>query len=242
MATARDVIQDAFESIQVYTPGEQALNADMSRGFNVLNDMTDSWSNESLTTYATLEQSLTFVPGQYQYSIGPGAFVNATRPLRLRHGFGAAYILDQTGNRYLLTVIPQDWWNQIGNIAQVNANIPQYLWYDPQFPWGILNFFPIPNTGYQVFWDSYLQFTSFPDLDTAVVLPPGYVMALKRNLGLELAPYYAMAVVSPRLTQAAERAKANVKRTNFRETVAKYDPELVARARATYNIYRDTGV
>lgn len=239
MANAREVIQDAFESLRIYSPGESVLDADMSRGFAVLNDMLGSWSNESLTTFATLEQSLIFTPGKFQYTIGVGGDLDTTRPLRIRHGFGAAYILDTSGNRYPLTVIQQDWWNLIGNILQVNANIPQYLYYDPQNPWGILNFYPIPNVGYTAFWDSYLQFERFGSLEVHVSLPLGYVMAIKRNLALELEPYYPNAVVSPKLQKAAETSKGNVKRTNFRETIAKYDAELVSKSRATYNVYRD---
>lgn len=240
MTTARQTIQDAFESIQIYSPGEICLDADMGRGFVVLNDMLDSWSNEALTTYATILQSVTFIPGQYQYTIGVGAYIDATRPIRLLDGFGAAFVLDQTGNRYPLDVITEDRWNEIGNIAQVNANIPLYLWYNPQEPWGILNFFPIPNIGYQAFWNSYLQFQNYSSLDADPDLPPGYAMAVKRNLALELAPYYPDAVLSPRLQMAAAESKGNIKRSNYRPQIAQYDSEIVSRSRANYNVYRDT--
>lgn len=238
MATAREIIQDAFESIRVYSPGEQCLDADFGRGFSTLNDMMDSWSNEALTTFAFLEQSVTFTPGKYQYTIGVGGDIDTVRPLRLRLGFGSAYVLDSTGNRYPLTVIEQDWWNLIGNISQVNANIPSYLFYDPQMPWGILNFYPIPNIGYTAFWDSYLPFSQFPDLVTEAGLPPGYDMALKRNLGIALVPYYPTAIVTPELRQAAAESKGNIKRTNFKVPIAAYDPEIVSKSRGTYNIYR----
>jgi len=239
--TAAQIIEDAFQSIQVYSPGEIILPADMARGFKTLNDMLESWSNESLATYATLEQSLTFIPGTYQYTIGPGAMIDGPRPIRLTHGFGTAYVFDQTANRYPLEVINRDRWNQIGNILRVNANVPLYLWYDPQMPWGILNFFPIPNIGWQAFFDSYLELARFEDLTVEMGLPIGYSMALKRNLALELKPYYPNAVVTPQLQTAAERSKANVKRTNYRATIAQYDAEIVSRAKSTYNIYRDTG-
>lgn len=240
MSTARQIVQDAFESIQVYSPGEICLDADLGRGFEILNDMLDSWSNESLTTFAVLEQSVVLIPGQYQYTIGVGAYIDAERPLRILDGFGSAYILDPVGNRYPLDVIRQDRWNQIGNISSVQANIPLYLFYDPQFPWGILNFFPVPNIAYTAFWDSYLQLARFPGLDVEANLPPGYSMAIKRNLGLELGLYYPDAVVTPQLLSSAQIAKANVKRTNFRPTIAQYDGEIVSKSKASYNIYRDT--
>jgi len=239
VATARRIITDSFESIQIYSPGEVVRDADMARGFEVLNDMLDSWSNEAMTTYAYLEQSVVFVPGKYTYTIGVGGDIDAQRPLRIRDGTGAAYILDQTGNRYPLTVIQRDQWNQIGNILQVNANVPMYLFYDPQFPWGILNFFPIPNIGWTAFWDSYLPFTQFPDLDEEANLPEGYDIALKRNLAIELAIYFPEAALSPALIKSAAVTKGNVKRTNYRQTIGRYDSEIVSRSKATWNIYRD---
>ena len=240
MTTARAIIQDAFESIRVYSPGEQCLDADLARGLVTLNDMQDSWSNEALACFAFLEQSVTFTPGKFQYSIGVGADIDTVRPLRLRHGFGAAYVLDTTGNRYPLDVKEQDWWNLIGNISQVNANIPRYLFYDPQMPWGVLNFYPIPNIGYTAFWDSYLAFTRFPSLDTSIEFPPGYDLALKRNLGLALEPFYPNAIISQHLIISASESKGNIKRTNFKAPIAQYDSALVSKSRATYNIYRDT--
>lgn len=240
MATARQIIQDAFEAIQVYTPGEICLDPDIGRGFEVLNDMIESWSNESLTTYAELQQQVVLTPNKYQYTIGVGADIDTVRPLRILDGFGSAYILDPIGNRYPLEVIRQDRWNQIGNINQVQANIPLYLFYDPQFPWGVVNLFPIPNIGYTAVWFSYLQFSTFPSLDVDANLPPGYTRALKRNLSVELGPYYPEAALSQPLILAAATAKANVKRTNFRPTIAQYDSSIVSKSKASYNIFRDS--
>lgn len=241
MATAREAITDAFMALQLYSPGEVVADADLAQGFVTLNAMLDSWSNENLTCYATKQQSVTFNPGQYQYQIGVGApDIDDVRPIKLTGGFGTSYILDQTGNRYPLTVIAEDKWNQIGNITQVNANIPQVLYYSPQFPWGILNFYPIPNVGFQAFWYSYLQFTAFQTLDIDINLPPGYELAIKRNLTVELSIFYPNSAMSPMLQRSAEISKANVKRSNTRELVAQYDSELVSRSKATYNIFRDT--
>lgn len=239
--TARECIVDAFTAIQVYSPGEPLQGSDLGRGFETLNDMLESWSNESLTTYALILQGLTMIPGQYKYTIGVGAELDMTRPIRIPEGFGTAFVLDNTGNRYPLEIIQEDRWNQIGNIAQVNANIPLYLWYNPQYPWGIIHLYPIPTVSFQVFFNSYLQFERFDDINVNVFLPPGYVLAIKRNLALELAPYYPTAVVSQRLDESARIAKGNVKRSNFKPVVAQYDGELVAKAKATFNIYRDTG-
>lgn len=241
MTTANDIIVDAAESMGVYSPGETMSAADSSRMLSILNDMLDSWSNESLTTFAKLEQSLVFNPGQYQYTIGPGGYVNATRPLRILDGYGTCYILDTNGNRYPVEVMQQDQWNLIGNITQVNSNIPSRLFYDPQFPLGIINVFPVPNIGWTLFFDSWLQLVEFSGLTTAVSLPPGYVRALKRNLALEAWPYFYEVDKNPpaALVKSAMTALGNIKRTNIKEVVAVFDPEIISRASPTYNIYRD---
>ena len=239
--TALDHITDALERIGSYSPGEVLSAADSERGLSALNDMLDSWSNESLTTFAKLEQSVVFTPGQYQYTIGPNGNINSTRPLRILDGYGTCYVLDTNGNRYPMDVLQQDEWNLIGNVAQVNANIPSKLFYDPQFPLGIINVFPVPTIGWTLFFDSWLQLAEFPDLVTVLTLPPGYRRAIRTNLAIELWPYFKDEKTQPNaaLVKAAMTSLGNIKRTNIKEVVAIYDPEIISRASPTYNIFRD---
>lgn len=239
MISARDLIQAAFEELQVYSPGETALDADAARGFKTLNDLVDSWSNESLTCYAINQQSAPLVPGKYQYTIGEGGDFNMQRPLRIIAGVGRAYILDDNGNKYLVSVVPQDVYNwQSQN--NINSNFPDTLFYDPQFPLGIINIFPVPNISYTIFWESYLQLTEFASLAATLNLPPGYERAFKKNLAVELAPFYPTAVLSQATIAQAARALGNIKRTNTRPLVATYDSEIVAHGSYSYNIRTDS--
>src|ERR1700680_1421543 len=142
MATALDLVTDALQGIGVYAPGETVSAADSALGLQRLNTMLDSWSNESLMTFATLEQSGLLIPGKYQYTIGVGGDFNMTRPLRILDSPGSCYVLDSTGNRYNLQVVPRPRWNLIGNIVQVSGNYPDTLFYDNQYPLGIINVYP----------------------------------------------------------------------------------------------------
>jgi hypothetical protein len=242
MTTPRDLIQSAFEAVRVYAPGEAALDADMARGFTRLNRMLDSWSNESLTTFALLEQSAPLVVGQSAYTIGPGGDFNMVRPIRIIDGPGSAYLLDTNGNRYPVDVIPQAKWNTIWNISRSTSNLPDTIFYDPQFPLGIINVYPLYSGGVSVtlFWDSYLSLVKLTSLDVAVMLPPGYEKAIEDNLAIELEPYFPTAIVSPLLRELASTSKANIKRSNIRENVAVFEKELRARGGAVYNVYSDT--
>ena len=236
--TALQIITDSLQRLGVYNPTETINSADVATGLSVLNDMMDSWSNESLTTFCTTESSGTLVPGQQSYPVGPGAAFNTLRPLRIPEGPGAARIRDNNSNDFDVTVVTQDIWNTIG--AKTNTSqIPDTLFYDPQFPVGIINIYPIPSIGYTLFWDSYAQLTEFATAQTAVSLPPGYLMAMKTNLAVELHPYYLDGEINPVILRSASRSLAAVKRTNTKPVKAIFDPEIVSRASPTYNIYRD---
>lgn len=245
--TAADMIQDALETTRVYAPGETANSADLARGLGVLNRMMDSWSNESLFCYAILEQNAVLQVGKSVYLIGqPSVGGGPTgqpdwimqRPLKLIVGPGAAYMLDGNNNRYGVDVFPRDKWNMIGNI-QIDSNLPNTIFYDPQFPFGVMNVYPVPNVAWTLYWDSYLQLSRFENLNVALNLPPGYEDAIVLNLAVRLKPYFQTAVLDPDIKEGAGVAKAAVKRNNIRFSEAVFDPEIVSRSYYTYNIYTD---
>jgi hypothetical protein len=238
MPSARDLIQESFEQLRVYAPGETATMPDVARGFSLLNQMMDSWSNENLSCYAITEQSVQLVPGKWAYTIGPGGDVDGVRPLALNSTAGSAYVLDYNQNQYPVTIITKDKWNLRGS-RNTNSNFPDVLFYDPQYPLGVLNFDPIPNIGYTAFFDSYLPLSQFPNLDSQLSLPPGYQLAIKANLSVMLKPYFATAELDPLVVVDAQTSKANIKRKNIRLTFSAYDPEIVARGRGRYSIFTD---
>jgi hypothetical protein len=237
-STAQSLIQTSMELLGVYASGENMTAADSSRGLQVLNAMLDSWSNESLFCYAIQETSFPLVVGQAQYTIGPGGQINAVRPLRIIDGPGAAYIQDTNQNNYPVEVIPRDRWNMIG-LRTNTSDIPDTLFYDPQYPLGIINIFPVPLISYLCFFDAYLQFSDFSALTSPMSLPPGYELAIYTNLAIMLKPFFKDAQIDPLIIEMASVSKATIKRNNIRSNTAVYDPEMVSRAAPTYNIYRD---
>lgn len=242
MTTANDIIQDSLEMLGVYSPGDTMSNADAQRGLSTLNSMLDSWSNESLACFAILEQSGSLVAGTSTYTIGSGGAFNVTRPIRLIDGPGAAYSVDVNGNRYPIDVVPRDQWNLIGNVSSImTSNYPTTLFYDPQYPLGVMNFWPTPNIGITAYWDSYLQLTDFSSLTATMSLPPGYYEALTTNLAVNLKPYFTTFQLDPVVAIRAAKALGNIKRSNIRPVEAVYDPEIVASGSTkTYNPYTDS--
>jgi hypothetical protein len=241
--TAQTIIYDALYKLGVVAPGDPVSDANAEQGLNTLNTMLDSWSNESLVCFATLEQSAPLVVGQSAYTIGTGGNFNMTRPLNILDGWGSCYAQDTLGNNYPIQVLQRASWNLIGNRSSiVTSNVPTQLFYDPQYPLGVINVFPTPNVGgYTLFWDSTAQLTDFSSLTATFSMPPGYQKALQDNLAVELAPYFSDGQINPLIMLAASKSKAAIKRTNTRPEAARFDPAITARGNASYNIYQDRG-
>lgn len=254
--TAGSMIQDALEMLGIYAPGETVADSDAERCLGVLNKMIDSWSNEALTCVSIYDQAIPLQVNKASYTIGTqfgvGEFligtsgigsspdINLPRPLKLLDGPGTAYIVDTNNNRYDVDVVPRDKWNLIGS-PDANTNIPSIVFYDPQFPLGVINVFPVPNVSYILHINSYLQLAEFPTLSATLQLPPGYEEAIVSNLAVRCKPYFKDAQLDPIIVDLAKISKANVKRTNMRVNEAVYDPEIISRASYTYNIYSDRG-
>jgi hypothetical protein len=76
-----DIIKGALKRINSYMPGETISSMDANDALESLNDLLDSLSTQENYIYGSLENILTFVPGQYQYTIGTGGNFNVPRPL-----------------------------------------------------------------------------------------------------------------------------------------------------------------
>ena len=237
--TAKSIIQDVMEKMKVYAPGIELDAADGARGLAELNQMLDEWSNESLTCFANVEQTFPLVIGQNSYTIGAGGNINKTRPLTINTGPGAAYLVDSNSNRSAINVIEQDQWNQIGLLTET-SDLPDTLFYDPQFPLGIINIFPTPSAAYTVHLDSRLPLAEMLYLQLAFTLPPGYMSAIKNNLTLRLWPYYKQGDPTGLMMKQAADSLGNIKRTNIRVSPSPYDSAIVSKAQSTYNIYTDS--
>ena len=239
MTTALDIIQDSYELLGVYGPGDTLSSADASRGLSVLNDLFDVWSNESLACYANRTISFTLIPGQSVYTIGTSGDINTVRPLRVENQIGSAFLTDNEGNTYLMDVVDQMTWN-IRTSSNVNSNLPDTLFYDPQFPLGIINIWASPTEGYLCTFLSFEPLASLSNLTSTFSLPPGYKRAVVTNLAVMLKPYFTSAQLDPDVRAEAMTTKGTIKRNNMRQQRAVFEPEIIARGFNTYNIRTDS--
>lgn len=238
--TALSIIKDAFQQGKIYAPGVTLTDADAELGLSVMNEMLDEWSNDSLACFANAEQALPLVIGQQQYTIGTsgGANIVASRPLEVLKGQGAAYLVDSNTNRYPVNVVEQDQWNSIGRLTNT-SDLPDTLFYNPQFPLGILNVFPVPLAAFTIFFDSRLQLANLSNLNSVFSLPPGYRAAIKSNLLVRLWPYFKQGDPPAIIIGLATHSLGAIKRTNMKNSPVMYDSAVVSKAKSSYNIYMD---
>jgi hypothetical protein len=227
--------------MKIYAPGIPISAADGARGLSEINQMLDEWSNETLMCIANVEQSFQLMIGKNSYSIGlyNNADINLPRPLLIFSGPGAARLTDTNNNRYEVDVVEQDVFNQIGLLTET-SDIINTLFYDPQYPLGIINIFPTPSATYTVTFDSRLKLTKMPSLDVAFILPEGFASAIKNNLLIRLWSYYKQGDPTPQNKEDASRSLASIKRTNIKYSASPYDSAIVSKAQAGYNIFNDT--
>lgn len=241
MTTASQVITRAAVAIRYLARGETLSAQDASDGLIAFNAMLDSWSNDNLFSYEVQERSFTLSISTASYTIGSGGAINTTRPEDITQ----AYIQDTGGNNFLMNIRTRDWWNQIGNRSStITSQIPTDLFYDPQFPLGVINVFPVPLLNYTLFYDSTLQQTTYSTLTHSLSMPEGYERAYVLNLAIDLISAGFPAMLSQEamatLIENARQAKAAIKRTNIKDVISQYDGAIVSRSYATYNIYRDS--
>ncbi len=199
-------------------------------------------SLDDLNSYVIEEQSFPLVVGQASYTIGVGGNINVARPFDISQ----AYIRDSGNNNFLMRIIPRDKWNQIGNRGStITSQIPNTLFYDPQFPLGVINIFPTPLLTYTMFFDNTLNQANFATLVTALAMPPGYERMYVYNLAVEISSMFGIPIpaVGPgqkNIAQLADDSMAAVKSNNIKDVISNYDPSIVSRSYATYNIYSDS--
>ena len=232
MTTALDIIKGALKLNGKLGQGESLGSYDSSDGLTALNDMLDSWWNERLAVFQIRRQTHTLVAGTGSYTIGSSGTINTTRPNKIVGAFITSSSID-----YPMRVIDVKAYDAI-SAKTTQSDIPQYLYYQPSYPLGIIYLWPVPSAANTLNYDSWLQIQSFSTLTTAVSLPPGYERALRYNLAVETAPLFGVSEPSAIVIRIATESKAAISRTNSPAMISQVDAGLVGHG-TLYNVNTD---
>lgn len=313
MTTALEIITGALKRSGSYSPGESLAAADSADALETLNDMLDSWSTDQASVYASSENTFTFVPGQYQYTIGnytsattfagtitsgsavitgvtvptdivaslttangsdlssstigipagttvrstgvntitmsatatttPGTPIQITysipgnfktqRPLRITNSFTRIQT-QSSGLDYPIEVISQDRYIEIG-YKNIPSPWPTAVWYNPTVPLGNLYFYQSPSAAGELHLFADTILTAFTSLTANVMLPQGYVRALKWCLCRELCSVNRYPI-TPLIERLAKESYDMIKSLNSVPVpVARYDDILNKANRTDYS-------
>lgn len=185
MATsAKKIIKKAFQKAGVLTKFQNPTANESNDALDALNDMTASWSNNSMMIYARVIDTLPLVGTQLSYTWGTGGNLNTTRPVKV-----ISVRLTDGVTDYPCEVINDEIYAE--QISMKTApGLSYYMNYTNDYPLGICKFWPVPpSPAYSAVILSEKQLITFALNDT-IDLPPGWERAIVFNLAKEICSDY----------------------------------------------------
>ena len=235
MATARDIVTQAFYISGIIGDGQTASGNQINRGLTLLNRMIAQWRRNRWLVYALETNNLTST-GAASYTVGAGGDFNITRPDTIDSAF--VRLLNGNGNTdYPLEIIQaREDYNKITLKSLVT--FPSILFYDSAYPLGVAYFWPVPNANqYGLYITTKVVLQSFSNLSETVVLPEEYLAALEWNLAKKLRVAYQLPSNAD-VNAEAKDALNVISVTNTQVPELSMPSNVVRKGR--YNIYSDT--
>lgn len=210
MATAGEQIEAALRLIGFLGEGETPSGTIAATCLDTLNQMLEAWSVSRLLVYSTQEQVLTWTSGNATRTLGPSGQLVGLRPVQL---LPDTYY--KVGSQsYPIRIISREEYNAIPDKAASSA-LPEFLVIDYDTPNATLTLYPVPSQNLSFHFISVTEFTQPALYSTELVLPPGYLRAVKYNLAVELAPEFGTEAKRSVQRIASTSLKA-LKRANVR--------------------------
>jgi len=224
ISTTKDLIKSALKLIGALDPHEEPTAEEASDGLDVLNEMIATWNIERLTIYTITRSQQNIVAGKQTYTIGTGGIFNIARPDRIEH---ASIITSNGSLELMINIKTVTQWQEIPTKG-TTSTLPNRLYYEPTFPLGIINLWPVPQESIPIILHLWQRHTRFVDLTTSLSFPDGYIRALRYNLAIELEPEYGMEA-SQRVQDLALESKGRIKSINIGPLDAQIDEALIGR-------------
>jgi len=183
MTTARQIIKKSLQKIGALVKNEEPSADEANDGLDSLNQLLESWSNDSAVITSRAWETFNLSGGVSTYTMGTGQTFNTSRPTNIISGYIRNGSVDTP-----LTIVGDEAYNSI--TFKSLTGIPQFLNYDNANPTDNLRVYPVPSAVYPIFLLTEKPLINLTTLDTALSLPPGWERALIYNLAAELASEY----------------------------------------------------
>lgn len=226
MATCRDLITDAMYNLGVWAVGETPPPAEMQDAFNKLNQLLFFLDTQKMTVFHIVDFNGAFVPGQQNYTIGPGQNFNTNvRPTRIRNIY---FTLGTVS--YQVKEVTNKQFDQI-TLKSLQTLLPTVFYYETSYPYGIVHFWSVPTTNSAVTISYDDQLAQFATLNDTVLFPPGYELMLSLELANTLGGRYGTALTRDQMDQLI-MLRRFIKNVNSIPTYLPNDPLLTNRKSA----------
>jgi len=207
--TADAIIKASLRLLGVIEAGENALDPNMAAdGLVALNDLLDEWSLQGYMQTNKVQLSQVLTPATGTYTFGTGGD-NSTRPVRITK----TWVRDSNNNDYPVQMISNDRYSEIIQ-KTLQTSYPQYVYYREEYPLTVANLYPVPDTAFTLYLETWATIGSIATGSTSVDLPPGYISAIKYNLAVQISAEYKIRETFPLVQQLAARKLAWIKRVN----------------------------
>lgn len=233
--TVRKIITGAMRLLNTVAANQAPTDAEIQVGIKALNVMVDSWSNDRLMIYKIQPYYFTTVGGKQTYTLGPGGDWNITRPMRIQEAY--VNLTSNQGGGLQTTSLPitlaND--NQWASIVTkyVQTQIPNIMYDNGNYPTRTIYLYPVPTGTIDIVLWLWQPLLDYANIDEQIVLPRGYVRAIRFNLACELAPEYGREA-SPIVKQTASDTKMALATINSVPQYSRMDPSL-GQTRPTFN-------
>lgn len=232
MTTPVELINLALKQVGVLGVGQTAAAEDIADAFKILNMMLAQWSVKRNVVHQILDVGFA-TDGRQTYTVGAGGDFNVFRPSRLQGAYCRQ--LAPLPIDYPLEVLKSQ--TDYGRIStKTMQSMPSTVYYDPQFPLGVLHVWPVAIAGYEIHLQILSPLEQFADPYQDINLPAEYEEALMYNLTGRLYPMYGMQADQV-VTRLAAASLATVRMANT-QTGQLYMPDGLVR-NGTYNVYSD---
>lgn len=209
--TAADICRAALLDLNVFDPSDVIENGDLAFVLTKLNRILDNWNADRAAIYADQFTTFTLTANLSPHTIGPtGTWVASQRPVSIE---GASLIYNTSPNTAQVDINIRDAaWYQALSVPAITSTTPTDLYYEPAWPNGRLNFWPVPSAAYQVSLWTRIVLAQLALTDT-FTLPPGYWDAITLTLSEDIAPTYEKQAPAS-LTRKANEARARIFENN----------------------------
>lgn len=208
---ALDILTDAMIESGWVAVGEQPDSAYSGYGLRRLNAILQEWANLKRYAWSMTFQLYTLQANLAPHTIGPsGTFVTPYRPVRIESC--SLFLQTSTpGTDVPMRIRDAQWWSR-NLVKGVSTSVPTDLYYQPTWPNGTLNFWPIPNIAYQVRIEAWATIAQLASVQSDIgPLPMGYANAIMLTLAERLGGPRSM---DPALRQSAIEARAAIQSNN----------------------------